>query len=128
MDSRPKRQRSDHIMEEAVHHFAQGLSWPFLILMIAVSLLVLAKGADVLVEEAVTLSLRWGISAAIVGATIVSLGTTAPEAAVSVLAALRGSPGPLWDPWGYLVTFGTGHPEDGTKFSGTHASRFLERS
>jgi len=43
-----------------------------------------------LVEEAVTLSLRWRLSRAVIGATVVSLGTTLPEAAVSVFAALRG--------------------------------------
>src|SRR5690554_6937104 len=52
----------------------------------------LSKGADILVDEAVKLSLRWGISKMIIGATIVSLGTTLPEATVSVLAAVNGNP------------------------------------
>lgn len=62
-------------------------------LMIAGCLTVLAKAADWLVEEAVALSERSGMSKAVIGATIVSLGTTTPEAAVSVLAALQGSSG-----------------------------------
>ncbi len=62
-----------------------------LILVIAVCLGVLSKGADILVEEAVSLSLHWGIPKMIIGATIVSLGTTLPEAAVSVLAAVKGN-------------------------------------
>lgn len=45
-----------------------------------------------LVEEAVTISVQWGVPKVLVGATIVSLGTTLPEAAVSVLAAVQGSP------------------------------------
>lgn len=52
----------------------------------------LGKSADVLVEEAADLSLALGIPRVIVGATIVSLGTTLPEAVVSVLSAVRGEP------------------------------------
>ncbi len=64
-----------------------------LFLIMAASLAVLVKGADLLVEEAVALSIGWGMSKMLVGATIVSLGTTLPETSVSVFAALRGSPG-----------------------------------
>ena len=39
------------------------------------------------------LAYRFGISKVIVGATVVSLGTTSPEAAVSVMAAWSGEPG-----------------------------------
>lgn len=70
-----------------------SLSWPFLLLILAVSIAILAKGADMLVEEAVTLSERLGISKVFIGATIVSLGTTTPEMVVSVMSALRGVPG-----------------------------------
>ncbi len=64
--------------------------WLFVI--IAITLYLLGKGADMLVEEAVTLSTRWGIPQTLIGATIVSLGTTTPEAAVSVFAAVQGDP------------------------------------
>ena len=65
---------------------------PLLVLLAigAVMVVILDRGAGLLVEEAVTLSLRWGLSRAVIGATVVSLGTTLPEAAVSVFAALRG--------------------------------------
>ena len=63
-----------------------------LIFIICLMLYILSKGADLLVDEAVKLSLRWGVSKMIIGATIVSLGTTLPEASVSVLAALNGNP------------------------------------
>ena len=39
------------------------------------------------------LSLRWGVPTMLIGATIVSIGTTLPEASVSVFAALQGAPG-----------------------------------
>ena len=80
-------------MEEAIHHFVADLHWTLLALVIAASLGVLGKAADWLVDEAVTLSERSRIPKAVVGATIVSLGTTTPEAAVSVLAAVEGRPG-----------------------------------
>ena len=66
-------------------------SWALLAMLVA-SILVLGKAADVLVEDAVAISLQWGLLSAVVGATIVSLGTTAPEAAVSVFAAIQGQP------------------------------------
>jgi cation:H+ antiporter len=68
--------------------------WPSLILfgVIAVSLFILSRGADLLVDEAVSLSVHWGVPKMVIGATIVSLGTTLPEASVSVMAALNGNP------------------------------------
>jgi cation:H+ antiporter len=53
----------------------------------------LITGADWLVEGASELARRMGIPKIIIGATIVSLGTTAPECAVSVMAAWEGKPG-----------------------------------
>jgi cation:H+ antiporter len=80
-------------MEEALRHLFSELHWTLLGLAILVTLAVLAKAADWLVEEAVALSERSGVPKSIIGATIVSLGTTTPEVAVSVLAALKGNPG-----------------------------------
>ncbi|NQT61159.1 MAG: sodium:calcium antiporter [Bacteroidetes bacterium] len=64
-----------------------------LFVIIAGALLILMKGADLLVDQAVSLSVRWGVPKILIGATIVSIGTTLPEAAVSVLAAIQGVPG-----------------------------------
>ncbi len=69
------------------------VAWAALFGLIAGSLAVLAKGADWLVKEAVVLSERSGLPKVVIGATVVSLGTTTPEAAVSVLAAIDGRPG-----------------------------------
>lgn len=79
-------------MEEWIIHTVQNLPILAILLIIAVSILVLGKGADMLVEEAVVLSLKWGVPKMLIGATIVSLGTTLPEASVSVLAAMSGNP------------------------------------
>ncbi|MDE2847935.1 MAG: sodium:calcium antiporter [Gemmatimonadota bacterium] len=80
-------------MEQWIEHFLVGLPSIGLMLVIAVMLFTLGKGADRLVQEAVLLSSRWGLSKAVIGATIVSIGTTTPEAAVSVLSAQQGEPG-----------------------------------
>lgn len=64
-----------------------------LFLIVIVCLFTLGKGADWLVDEAVVLSTQWGLGKAVIGATIVSIGTTTPEAAVSVLSAVQGEPG-----------------------------------
>jgi cation:H+ antiporter len=77
-------------------HIEAGLqSWPLpiLLLLLAGLIVALGKGADLLVDEAVRLSVRWKMPKILVGATIVSVGTTIPEAVVSVLAAIKGEPG-----------------------------------
>jgi len=58
-----------------------------------VAMVVVIFGADWLVEGAAGIAERLGMPKVIVGATIVSLGTTAPETAVSVLAAFSGNAG-----------------------------------
>ncbi len=80
-------------MEQWIEHLLVGLPSLGLLLIIAVMLGTLGKSADWLVHEAVILSSRWGLSKAVIGATIVSIGTTTPEAAVSVLSAQQGEPG-----------------------------------
>jgi cation:H+ antiporter len=74
-------------------HWFAGLSQWLLLLWVVVAVAVLVKGADWLVDGASGLAYRLGISKVIVGATVVSLGTTTPECAVSVMAAWSGEPG-----------------------------------
>lgn len=50
----------------------------------------LILGAGWLVDAAVTLALAWGVSELVVGLTIVAAGTSVPELATSLVAALRG--------------------------------------
>lgn len=60
------------------------------ILFILLSLVVLTAGADLLVRGASSLALRFGISALVVGLTVVAFGTSAPELVVSLKAAYQG--------------------------------------
>ena len=57
------------------------------------AIVAVVKGADWLVAAAAGMAQRLGLPQVIIGATIVSLGTTSPEAAVSVMAAWRGESG-----------------------------------
>lgn len=83
-------------MDEALRAFAGRLadvSLALLFAYIAAALFALGKAAHLLVDEAVLLARRWGVPTAIIGATIVSLGTTTPEVSISALAARRGEAG-----------------------------------
>ena len=70
-----------------------GQSWFVLLLITIAAFVVLIRAADLLVDNASALAYRIGMPKVIVGATIVSLGTTSPEAAVSVMAAWDEKPG-----------------------------------
>ncbi len=61
------------------------------IILLLVGFVFLIKGADLFVEGASDLATKLKIPAMIIGLTIVALGTSAPEAAVSVSSALTGS-------------------------------------
>ena len=79
-------------MEEAIGGFLEHRHTAVLLAIIAVFIYTLGKGADLLVREVIILSRHWGVPSFLIGATIVSLGTTLPEAAVSVFAAIQGNP------------------------------------
>ena len=79
-------------MEGILAGWFQEIPLAALFVVIALMLLTLSKGADLLVDEAVALSVRAGISRVIIGATIISVGTTLPEASVSVMSAVSGDP------------------------------------
>ena len=63
----------------------------YLFLVLGFALLV--KGADLFVDGASSLAKRLRIPSMLIGLTIVAFGTSAPEAAVSINAALKGSSG-----------------------------------
>ncbi len=58
---------------------------------LALGLIALVAGASLLVRGASKLAISVGVSPLVVGLTVVAFGTSAPETAVSVGAALRGS-------------------------------------
>jgi len=60
------------------------------VIIVLVCVGVIAKGATWLVDSASKIAKRMGISELVIGLTILALGTSAPEFAVSILAALKG--------------------------------------
>jgi cation:H+ antiporter len=62
-------------------------------LIIVVCIVMLSMGADWMIDGVVDLAERTGLPKIVIGATVVSLGTTLPEAFVSVMAAYMGNPG-----------------------------------
>lgn len=61
------------------------------IMLLAVSFFLLSKGADYFVDGASGIAEKLRIPQIIIGLTIVAMGTSAPEAAVSISAALEGN-------------------------------------
>lgn len=61
------------------------------VLLLILGFVMLVKGADWFVEGASKLAEKFGIPQLVIGLTIVAMGTSLPEAAVSVSAALKGS-------------------------------------
>lgn len=53
----------------------------------------LVKGADFFVDGAVGIAARFGIPQLVIGLTIAAMGTSMPEAAVSITSAIKGSAG-----------------------------------
>ncbi|MHC5145819.1 MAG: calcium/sodium antiporter [Planctomycetota bacterium] len=74
-------------------NFLDEMSLLWAILILPIGLAILIKGADWLVDGAVAMAKQLGMSPLIIGLTIVAMGTSAPEVAASVKAALGNSPG-----------------------------------
>ncbi len=77
----------DHLINP---EWFSGMHWSLLMLIGAFATYLLITGADWLVAGSSGMALRFGMPKVVIGATIVSLGTTSPEAAVSVMAAWAG--------------------------------------
>ena len=60
-------------------------------LLLAVGFLMLVKGADWFVDGSSAVARRFGIPQLVIGLTVVAMGTSAQEAAVSITAALKGN-------------------------------------
>jgi len=60
------------------------------LVLLVVGFVCLVKGADWFVDGASGIAMKFGIPQLVIGLTIVAMGTSAPEAAVSISAALKG--------------------------------------
>ena len=89
-------------LREALAHRRMGLAaaedvegadpsmpWWKIGLFTALGLVGLPLGADLLVDNSVTIARRFGVSETVIGLTLVAVGTSLPELATTVMAAIR---------------------------------------
>ena len=69
------------------------IALPIQFVLLVVGFVMLVKGADWFVEGAAGIADRFGIPQLVIGLTIVAMGTSAPEAAISITSALKGNAG-----------------------------------
>lgn len=81
------------IDEAVLHDWALASPTWMILVALVISIGVLSKGSEWLIDGVVALAQRTGLPKVVIGATIVSLGTTTPEAFVSVMAAFMGNSG-----------------------------------
>ena len=65
------------------------MAWWKIILYLVLGLIGLPLGADLLVDSSVKIATIFGVSDTVIGLTLVALGTSLPELATTVMAALR---------------------------------------
>ena len=61
-------------------------------LLLIIGMVLLVKGADYMIDGAVELAAVFGFSSLFIGLSVTALGTSAPEAAVSIKAAISSYP------------------------------------
>lgn len=76
--------------EEELEGADPHMPWAKIALFVALGLIGLPFGADFLVEGATSIARAAGISEAVIGLTLVAVGTSLPELATSVTAAFKG--------------------------------------
>lgn len=80
----------EEITQEVSENPLAGSSIPVSLIILVLGTIAVVWGADLLVKGAVILAMEFGVSEAVIGLTVVAIGTSLPELAISVLAALRG--------------------------------------
>ncbi len=70
-----------------------GLDMRTSLIRLAVGLVTLLVGAELLVRGATEIALHFGVSELVIGITLVAIGTSLPELAVSIISVLRGEYG-----------------------------------
>ncbi len=59
--------------------------------LLIVGFIVLIKGADILVDGSASIAKKLGLSSLMIGLTIISLGTSAPELMINIFSSIQGS-------------------------------------
>ena len=75
--------------DEEVEGADPDMPWWQIIVFLILGLIGLPLGADLLVDNASIIARQYGVSDSVIGLTLVALGTSLPELATTVMAALR---------------------------------------
>jgi cation:H+ antiporter len=75
--------------DEEVEAADPSMPWWKIGLFTVLGLVGLPLGADLLVDNSVTIARRFGVSETVIGLTLVAVGTSLPELATTVMAAIR---------------------------------------
>ncbi|GAA6179879.1 calcium/sodium antiporter [Shimia sp. NS0008-38b] len=75
--------------EEEVEGADPDMPWWRIIVFLVLGLIGLPLGADLMVDNAEIIARRYGVSDTVIGLTLIALGTSLPELATTVMAALR---------------------------------------
>jgi cation:H+ antiporter len=81
---------SDPIALDYAAEIPQNVPMRMALFWLAIGLLVLLTGANLLVWGAQNLAVEFGVSELVIGLTVVAIGTSLPELAVSIISALKG--------------------------------------
>ena len=81
--------KSRELEEDEVEGADPDLSWIKIALFLVLGLIGLPLGADILVDASTSIARAYGITEAVIGLTLVALGTSLPELATTVMAAFR---------------------------------------
>ncbi|MCU4651375.1 calcium/sodium antiporter [Roseibacterium sp. SDUM158016] len=77
------------VAEEALEEADPDMPWWKIGLYLALGLVGLPLGADLLVDSSIAIASAYGVSETVIGLTLVAVGTSLPELATTVMAAIR---------------------------------------
>lgn len=93
LDARKHRRAEKAIAALATDEEVEGadpdMPWWQIIVFLVLGLVGLPLGADLLVDNATVIAQRYGVTDTVIGLTLVAVGTSLPELATTVMAALR---------------------------------------
>ena len=81
------KQKKANVQEEST---GEKQSWLKSIILSVVGVAGVVVGGDLVVDSAVEIATQWGVSQAVIGLTIVAIGTSLPELVTSLVAAKKG--------------------------------------
>jgi cation:H+ antiporter len=86
-----RRERANGILgeEDDIEGLDPNMPWWKIIVFLVLGLIGLPLGADILVDASLVIAKNFGVSDAVIGLTLVALGTSLPELATTVMAAIR---------------------------------------